>query len=106
MANKVVDFEDNSKDFELPLLAELENKIVVLKEVRFGTSTYGKYGVITLNIEGDKDTEDKLYRSGGAAIINQLAHMEENIFSKSEWVRAKIIKPEGKKYFVFMTPKE
>lgn len=104
--SNIVDFEDNTQDFELPLLSELEGQTVIIQDVTFNHSGYGKYAVINLVVEGHEKAGTQIFRSSGAAIVNQLETMHENVLSKGGFVRGTITKPAGKKYFVFKKPEK
>lgn len=102
---KTVDFVDNTEDFELPLLGDLEGEIFVLESVKFDSSSYGAYAVIGLTLESNPKAGTQYFRSSGTAILNQLERIKENAFNKDLTMRVKLVKPEGKKYFVFVPPK-
>lgn len=102
---KVVDFVDNAEDFELPLLGTLEGQILILESAKFDSSSYGAYAVIGLTIESQAKAGTQYFRSSGTAILNQLERIKENAFEKGLTMRVKLVKPKGKKYFVFVPPK-
>lgn len=104
MSEQYDDFKDNKDDFKLPLLAELEGKNIIIEEVKFDTSAYGRYAIIGLIVEGHEKAGTQHFRSGGKAILNQLDRIVEQTLSKGRKSRGSITKPADKNYFIIAPP--
>jgi len=80
---KIGEIIELGNDFSKPLISELEGKEIVITNVRFDSSKYGEYAVIT--------TEDgKQYRTSGMVLLKQLRELQK--YLQQYKVRAKVKK--------------
>lgn len=90
----IVNFGKTSiNDFQLPLLAELEDKVFVIQSIRWGQAMFGQYAVVETNLG--------TYRTTGKVILVQLKEAEK-MLTEVSGVRVKLIKKN--RYFTFVQP--
>jgi len=80
---KIEEIIELGNDFSKPLISELEGKEIVITNVRFDSSKYGEYAVITTD-------DGKQYRTSGMVLLKQLRELQK--YLEKYKVRAKVKK--------------
>lgn len=94
---KFSDVMPSSGDFSLQRITEFEGETLGFLAVKFAQGNYGEYAVITL----DDGTQ---IRSGNEVILDQLHEMIKHLDGETV-IRAKVVKPSGKRFYKLVDPK-
>jgi len=85
-------------DFNLQRIGEFEGETLGFIDARFAEGNYGEYAVITLD-------DGMQIRSGNEVVLDQLHKMAEH-FDGETVIKAKVVKPSGKRFYKLVDPDE